>query len=209
MSKEIQITKLPEVVPQDPPVDALNTGGAFSNPVPDSGDLPDLPAREIRREQVVTYDEDGRVVVIIISDEDLENPDSFEKRKEHVLNVINPKRDSNTPVITIKGDEVIHMEDKYGSYMDAWELKSGKIKINTKKSKDIHLEHIREIRNIVLEKRDQDMLIALGKNNTAKVAELESEKQVLRDLPATVKPAIKKAKTFNDVKMIMPPELLG
>ena len=53
------------------------------------------------------------------------------------------------------------------------------------------------------------MLIALGKNNTAKVAELESEKQVLRDLPATVKPAIKKAKTFNDVKMIMPPELLG
>ena len=179
------------------------------NPVPNVDDLELPPEREIRRERLVTYNEEGNVVVAIVTDEDLLNPESFEKRKEHVLNVLNPKRTKKTPVIVKKEGEVVFEEDKFGSYMNAWEIKSNKIKINTKKAKEEHLQHLREIRNITLQKRDMDMLIALGKNDTAKVKELEEEKQTLRDLPKSVEPALKKAKTFSDIKQIMPPELLG
>lgn len=69
-------------------------------------------------------------------------------------------------------------------FRDAWTLKNNKVVIHEQKAKDIHLKRIREVRNKELDKLDKEHL----KNLTVPgmIVEIDSKKQVLRDLPAKI-----------------------
>ena len=59
------------------------------------------------------------------------------------------------------------------------------IVVNMPKARNIHMNQIRIMRNIELEKKDVDMLRALESGNTGAQATISTEKQTLRDIPAT------------------------
>ena len=60
------------------------------------------------------------------------------------------------------------------------------IGINVDKAKQIHKDKIREVRNPLLEQKDVEFMKALEVGDSAKVAEVTTEKQVLRDVTSIV-----------------------
>ena len=79
------------------------------------------------------------------------------------------------------------------------------IKTNMAKAVEIKKEAIRAERQPLLEALDIELMKALGTGNTAKVAEIESKKQALRN--ATKDKALTKAKTPEELKAVVPAAL--
>lgn len=77
----------------------------------------------------------------------------------------------------------VNFENDY--FLEAWELVDSNIVVNMPKARNIHMNQIRIMRNIELEKKDVDMLRALESGNTGAQATISTEKQTLRDIPAT------------------------
>lgn len=68
-----------------------------------------------------------------------------------------------------------------GNFRNAWTLMDNKIIIHKEKAKAIHMDRIRQARNMELEQLDKAHLRHLG--DDAAIAEIASSKQVLRDIP--------------------------
>ena len=64
------------------------------------------------------------------------------------------------------------------------------------------------MRNIVLRSLDQDMIVALGKGDTKSANKIEKRKQLLRDLPRNIKAPLNKCKSLDELREVVPPELI-
>ena len=74
---------------------------------------------------------------------------------------------------------------KNREFRDAWVCdKKNNIVIDNKRAKDIHLTRVRHVRNQHLERLDKEQLRYISDSD--KVAQLEEQKQLLRDLPANI-----------------------
>lgn len=71
------------------------------------------------------------------------------------------------------------------TFRDAWTLSQGKIVIDQKKAREIHLNRIRAERDIKLKELDVETMRHLS--NPEKLKEIEEQKQKLRDLPQEIK----------------------
>ena len=91
------------------------------------------------------------------------------------------------------------------TFRNAWEADSGSIKVNMDKARGIHMDRIRQARDQRLEALDKETVQALGKKDDAKLAEIEAQKQVLRDIPQTLD--LSKAASPDELKIIWPREL--
>lgn len=86
-------------------------------------------------------------------------------------------------------------DDRY--FRDAWEPgDTSKIKINMVKARFIHMDRIRSARDGALKSLDVDTLMG---------ADVQAEKQVLRDIPQTFD--LTKAETPEELKALWPAEL--
>jgi len=71
------------------------------------------------------------------------------------------------------------------SYFEAWEINDGVASVNMTKARAIHLVAIRRVRDAELVKKDVPFMRAVEDADTDAQATIKTEKQVLRDLPAT------------------------
>lgn len=74
-------------------------------------------------------------------------------------------------------------------FRDAWTLKGNKVVVDVNKAAEIHLRHIRHLRDKKLAILDREQLRHI--RNADKLEEIEQEKQLLRDLPQNYKFDIK------------------
>jgi hypothetical protein len=86
------------------------------------------------------------------------------------------------------------------SFRDAW-THSGSFGVDMPKARDIHREKLRHLRKPKLEALDVETMRNL--TNSSKLAEIEAQKQALRD--ATAYPAIDSAGTPEQLKVAIPP----
>lgn len=70
-------------------------------------------------------------------------------------------------------------------FRDAWTCNGKSIVVDKAKASTIHLDRVRNARNKALDALDKEQLRHLS--DAEKLKELESKKQILRDLPANVK----------------------
>ena len=86
--------------------------------------------------------------------------------------------DSETP------DVKAFLEDR--TFRNAWECSaSGDMEVSMSKARVIHMDKIREVRNAELVARDIPFMRAIEAGDTDAQSTIGTEKQVLRDLPAT------------------------
>ncbi len=87
------------------------------------------------------------------------------------------------------------------------------IGINIEKSKEIHKNTIRTVRNLLLQKADVDYMKALESGDSEKIAEVVEIKQSLRDAPTIVDEAEISASSVLEItaelKQIWNEQLLG
>ena len=95
--------------------------------------------------------------------------------------------------------------DPTSSYRDAWRWVDGNIELDITAAREISKTRIRDLRNRHLLRLDDEQLIAIGKQDDARIMEIENEKQVLRDIPETID--WDNANTSYDLNHIMPVEL--
>lgn len=113
-----------------------------------------------------------------------------------------------TPV-QVEDSNCVCKEDPNMVFLGAWNIDSkDKLSVDMVKARDIHLDHIREGRNDRLNELDKEAIIALGKNDKKSLKDVESRKQILRDLPSSIVSSLKKAKTPRDLANIVPPEIV-
>jgi hypothetical protein len=68
----------------------------------------------------------------------------------------------------------------------AWEMDTdGRPKIDMPKARVVHRDHIREVRNVELEKLDVPYMRAVEAADTDEQTNISNQKQILRDLPQT------------------------
>lgn len=107
--------------------------------------------------------------------------------------------------IVIPLDQVECEEDPTGVYQQAWYLDGDKVKVDIDKAKAIKLRQIKETREIHLDQFDRLQARYIGSGNQEKVQQIETIKQSLRDMPATIDwDAIK---TVDDLRLLRPPIL--
>lgn len=70
-------------------------------------------------------------------------------------------------------------------FFDAWEWATDHADVNMPKARDIHMGHIREVRDIELAKLDVPFMQALETGDVPEQARITVDKKVLRDIPAT------------------------
>jgi hypothetical protein len=70
-------------------------------------------------------------------------------------------------------------------FMDAWEDTGTVVQVNLPKARVIHMDRIRAVRNAELAKEDVTFMRAVEAGDTDAQATIATEKQVLRDIPAT------------------------
>lgn len=87
------------------------------------------------------------------------------------------------------------------TFRNAWE-DVGKIQVNMPKAREIHKDHLRQLRAPLLAALDIEYQRADEQNNTALKTQIAAEKQALRD--ATKHPAIAAAKTPDELKVAIP-----
>jgi len=95
--------------------------------------------------------------------------------------------DSSIP----KGIEYAVVDDLgslYNDYFDAFEYQNMGISCNIDKAKAIHLDKFRVARKPLLEALDIAFMKAVEQSDTAKQAEISSQKQALRDVTKTPLP---------------------
>lgn len=104
---------------------------------------------------------------------------------------------------------VDHFEYKGGfpsdrEFRDAWTFNKNKIIVDEHKAKQIHMSRIRYIRNKELDKLDKEQLKVLSDIHLIK--EIESRKQILRDLPANWDSLKWPSDLLGDQKWVLYPE---
>ena len=70
-------------------------------------------------------------------------------------------------------------------FRDAWEAPTDELAVNMTKARVIHVDRIREVRNAELAKLDIPWMKAVEAGDTSSQATIATEKQTLRDIPAT------------------------
>ena len=111
--------------------------------------------------------------------------------------------------VEVDDHECICHDDPQMTFLGAWKIDSKrKVCVDMIRARDVHMNNLREIRNERLQELDTESVIALGKGDKKSVKTVETKKQALRDLPKTVLPLLKKAKTPYDLNNIFPPELV-
>lgn len=90
-------------------------------------------------------------------------------------------------------------------FRDAWEHDGTTVRHNMPKARTIHLAHLRQARVDALGKLDREWMRATGQGKKQEVDAIEAQRQVLRDLPATL--GIAEARTVDELKGCWPAEL--
>jgi hypothetical protein len=87
-------------------------------------------------------------------------------------------------------------------YRNAWHKpnKDGPIEIHVGRAKEIHRNHLREARTVLLAQLDVEYIRAHEQNDTIKVKQIVDRKNKLRDI--TKHPDIDNAQTVDDLKKI-------
>ncbi len=88
------------------------------------------------------------------------------------------------------------------TFRDAW---TPDLAVDMPKARDIHMKRIRAARDQQLEKLDIETIKAVGAGDAAKAAEIEAQKQTLRDLPQTFD--LSGAAMPNELKTLWPGDL--
>jgi hypothetical protein len=87
------------------------------------------------------------------------------------------------------------------------------IGINVDKAKEIHKDKLRAVRNPLLQEKDVEYMRALEVNDTAKVAEVATTKQELRDVTTIVNNVAITGTTVqevtNELKQVWDADILG
>ena len=83
----------------------------------------------------------------------------------------------------------------------------GNIEVNLEKAKKLYMQHFRFKRTKALLGLDQDYCKYFDNKNQQKMNEIETQKQILRDLPLTIN--LDAAHTIADLEKMWPTEILG
>jgi hypothetical protein len=86
-------------------------------------------------------------------------------------------------------------------FRDGWEQTAGVVSVNMPKARDIHMDKIRLARNEELNTKD----IAWNKADTAGRSVIDTERQTLRDIPATFD--LSEATTPDELKALWPSQV--
>ena len=98
-------------------------------------------------------------------------------------------------------------EDKEGAYFSAWRLQDdGTVTLDLAEAKNVRLAWLRERRDAFLEHLDKVQFRYYCSGNEDGVAQVEKEKQELRDFPANID--WNAIVTLHDIKHILPPILI-
>jgi hypothetical protein len=88
------------------------------------------------------------------------------------------------------------------TYRNAWRDDGKHIYHDMDHVRTLHLENLRYARAPLLEEKDRSWMRATGQGRKEDAAEIEMQRQELRDLPAAIAKALGKAKTPEEVKKI-------
>jgi hypothetical protein len=91
------------------------------------------------------------------------------------------------------------------TFRDAWEDEGTKVQVNMAKARIIHMDRIRAARDEKLKSLDLDYMLADEQNNQAEKDRIATQKQALRDLPATAD--LNQFAAPESLKAFWPPEL--
>lgn len=164
----------------------------------------------MKTKKIVYKRKDGVVLETFLGEFDDEV--SIEDQINHVLE-INDHDKKIPPILFDSLDVPTCKDDPYGELFEAWDFDNDKspkkVVVNLNKAVDCRLTYLRNMRNRVLEVLDKDAIIALGKSNRDElIADIEDQKNALRDLPKTVLPSLKKCKNVQELLGVVPPELM-
>jgi hypothetical protein len=90
-------------------------------------------------------------------------------------------------------------------FRKAWFKQNGKIEVDMDMAREHHMQTIRAMRDLELEKLDAQAIRALGSNDTETLAKIESKKNILRNIPQTFK--IAHAQTPEQLMILWPNDL--
>lgn len=70
-------------------------------------------------------------------------------------------------------------------FRDAWTLAEGKVVVDMEKARRIHMDAIRQARDLELAVLDVPWMVAVEKGDTVSAGSIAARKQLLRDIPQT------------------------
>lgn len=88
------------------------------------------------------------------------------------------------------------------TFRDAWKMAGTKVAVDMPKAVEIQKDTLRKLRGDKFETLDMEQLKALVAKDEAKVAEIEAQKQLLRDV--TKIPELAAAQTPDELKLVVP-----
>jgi hypothetical protein len=98
-------------------------------------------------------------------------------------------------------------DDREGAYFSAWRLQpDGTVTVDLEEAREIRMKWLRERRDNFLFHLDRVQFQYYCSKNEEGIAQVEEEKQALRDFPAQVDWSA--IKTLHDVKHLLPPILI-
>jgi hypothetical protein len=87
------------------------------------------------------------------------------------------------------------------------------IGINTEKAKEIHKDHIRSVRNPLLQEKDIEFIRSIESGNSENIERISEEKQVLRDVTEIVNSVVISSSSVLEVteelKQVWDESILG
>ena len=94
---------------------------------------------------------------------------------------------TDAPVYIVEEADVPHDHpcNAKCEFFDAWEWRDEGARVNMTKARAMHMDKIRLVRNAELAAKDIPWMKAVEAGNTSAQATIATEKQVLRDIPAT------------------------
>jgi hypothetical protein len=90
-------------------------------------------------------------------------------------------------------------------FRDAWVDGGAAIVHNMSKARFLFMTRFRQERGLKLEQLDKDWMRWQGQRRSAEADSIEAQRQTLRDLPATVQPAVDQAQSIADLRAIPRP----
>lgn len=99
-------------------------------------------------------------------------------------------------------DESAVPADRYFRGAWTWNTPDPKVDIDIEKARDIHMVNLRRDRNRKLEELDKETMKVIS--DPIRLAEVEKQKQALRDMPETIKPQLESATTTDEIKAVKP-----
>jgi hypothetical protein len=102
--------------------------------------------------------------------------------------------------VVIVVDESVVPADR--TFRDAWKLDQSQLVVDMAKAREIHKDHLRQMRAPRLAEADAEFLRAIEIEDRQLQAEIAAKKQALRDV--TADPAIAAARTPEELKAAVP-----